>query len=129
MLKLRKSEPGEEWKGKVTYEDFEVELSDPSQVEEAINKGRGLIVPYPLTACQPCLESEEKCRVILSGPCSNTHTKMRPLPTCCHPGPPDRRDSVFLLSGCGTIPPRMPFRGTYFLSWIQRAFVYGDLFL
>lgn len=54
MLKLRKLEPGEEWRGKVIYDDIEVELSDPSQVEEAINKGRCPIVPYPLTACQPC---------------------------------------------------------------------------
>lgn len=79
VLKLRKLEPGEEWRGKVIYDDIEVELSDPSQVEEAINKGWCPIVPYPLTACQPCLESEEKCRVILSGPCSSTHKKRDPL--------------------------------------------------
>ncbi|XP_050017989.1 interferon-induced GTP-binding protein Mx1 [Alexandromys fortis] len=43
VLKLRKSEPGEEWRGKVIYDDIEVELSDPSQVEEAINKGQNFI--------------------------------------------------------------------------------------
>ncbi|CAO2632559.1 Interferon-induced GTP-binding protein Mx2 [Lemmus lemmus] len=43
VLKLRKLEPGEEWRGKVVYDDIEVELSDPSQVEEAINKGQNLI--------------------------------------------------------------------------------------
>lgn len=43
VLKLRKLEPGEEWRGKVTYDDIEVELSDPSQVEEAINKGQNFI--------------------------------------------------------------------------------------
>nr|AVL92732.1 myxovirus (influenza virus) resistance 1 [Microtus arvalis] len=43
VLKLRKSEPGEEWRGKVIYDDIEVELSDPSQVEEAINKGQNII--------------------------------------------------------------------------------------
>lgn len=43
VLKLKKLEQGEEWKGKVTYGDVEVELSDPSQVEEAINKGQNFI--------------------------------------------------------------------------------------
>ncbi|GAB1300478.1 Interferon-induced GTP-binding protein Mx2 [Apodemus speciosus] len=43
VLKLRKLNQGEEWKGKVTYDDIEVELSDPSQVEEAINKGQNFI--------------------------------------------------------------------------------------
>ncbi|XP_005370180.2 interferon-induced GTP-binding protein Mx1 [Microtus ochrogaster] len=43
VLKLRKSEPGEKWRGKVTYDEIEVELSDPSQVEEAINKGQNFI--------------------------------------------------------------------------------------
>lgn len=43
VLKLKKLEQGEEWKGKVTYKDVEVELSDPSQVEEAINKGQNFI--------------------------------------------------------------------------------------
>lgn len=43
VLKLRKLEPGEEWRGKVIYDDIEVELSDPSQVEEAINKGQNFI--------------------------------------------------------------------------------------
>lgn len=43
VLKLRKLNQGEEWKGKVSYDDIEVELSDPSQVEEAINKGQNFI--------------------------------------------------------------------------------------
>nr|AVL92759.1 myxovirus (influenza virus) resistance 2 [Apodemus agrarius] len=43
VLKLRKLNQGEEWRGKVTYDDIEVELSDPSQVEEAINKGQNFI--------------------------------------------------------------------------------------
>lgn len=43
VLKLRRLNQGEEWKGKVTYDDIEVELSDPSQVEEAINKGQNFI--------------------------------------------------------------------------------------
>ena len=38
VLKLRKLNEGEEWRGKVSYDDIEVELSDPSEVEEAINK-------------------------------------------------------------------------------------------
>lgn len=40
MLKLKKLNQGEEWKGKVTYDDIEVELSYPSEVEEAINTGQ-----------------------------------------------------------------------------------------
>ncbi|KAK7812280.1 hypothetical protein U0070_024434 [Myodes glareolus] len=43
VLKLRKLEPGEEWRGKVIYDEIEVELFDPSQVEEAINKAQNFI--------------------------------------------------------------------------------------
>nr|XP_048278515.1 interferon-induced GTP-binding protein Mx1-like isoform X1 [Myodes glareolus]XP_048278516.1 interferon-induced GTP-binding protein Mx1-like isoform X1 [Myodes glareolus]XP_048278517.1 interferon-induced GTP-binding protein Mx1-like isoform X1 [Myodes glareolus]XP_048278518.1 interferon-induced GTP-binding protein Mx1-like isoform X1 [Myodes glareolus]XP_048278519.1 interferon-induced GTP-binding protein Mx1-like isoform X1 [Myodes glareolus] len=43
VLKLRKLEPGEEWRGKVIYNNMEVELSDPSQVEEAINKAQNFV--------------------------------------------------------------------------------------
>lgn len=43
VLKLKKLNQGEEWRGKVTYDDIEVELSDPSEVEEAINKGQNFI--------------------------------------------------------------------------------------
>ncbi|XP_036059595.1 interferon-induced GTP-binding protein Mx2-like isoform X2 [Onychomys torridus] len=43
VLKLKKLELGEEWRGKVTYDDFEFELSDPSQVEDAINNGQNWI--------------------------------------------------------------------------------------
>lgn len=43
VLKLKKLNEGEEWRGKVTYDDIEVELSDPSEVEEAINKGQNFI--------------------------------------------------------------------------------------
>uniref|UniRef100_A0A8C6HPF0 Interferon-induced GTP-binding protein Mx1 n=1 Tax=Mus spicilegus TaxID=10103 RepID=A0A8C6HPF0_MUSSI len=43
VLKLRKLNEGEEWRGKVSYDDIEVELSDPSEVEEAINKGQNFI--------------------------------------------------------------------------------------
>ncbi|XP_040606202.1 interferon-induced GTP-binding protein Mx1 isoform X2 [Mesocricetus auratus] len=43
VLKLRKLEQGEQWKGKVTYEDNELKLSDPSEVEDAINKAQNLI--------------------------------------------------------------------------------------
>lgn len=43
VLKLKKLNQGEEWKGKVTYDDIEVELSDPSEVEEAINTGQNHI--------------------------------------------------------------------------------------
>lgn len=43
VLKLKKLNEGEKWRGKVTYDDIEVELSDPSEVEEAINKGQNFI--------------------------------------------------------------------------------------
>ncbi|KAL6072486.1 hypothetical protein STEG23_030730 [Scotinomys teguina] len=43
VLKLKKLRQGEKWRGKVTYDDIEVELSDSSQVEDAINKGQNLI--------------------------------------------------------------------------------------
>ncbi|XP_059132947.1 interferon-induced GTP-binding protein Mx2 [Peromyscus eremicus] len=43
VLKLKKLEQGKEWRGKVTYDDIELELSDPSQVEDAINKGQNFI--------------------------------------------------------------------------------------
>lgn len=59
VLKLRKLNQGEEWRGKVTYDDIEVELSDPSQVEEAINKGQYLI--FPLSPdCQHCVLSPRR---------------------------------------------------------------------
>ncbi|XP_052597302.1 interferon-induced GTP-binding protein Mx2-like [Peromyscus californicus insignis] len=43
VLKLKKLEQEEEWRGKVTYDDIELELSDPSQVEDAINNGQNWI--------------------------------------------------------------------------------------
>lgn len=43
VLKLKKLNQGEEWKGKVTYDDIEVELSYPSEVEEAINTAQNFI--------------------------------------------------------------------------------------
>lgn len=49
MLKLKQLEEREEWRGKVTYKDTEVELSDPSQVEEEINKGMFMPTFSPLS--------------------------------------------------------------------------------
>ncbi|EGW06047.1 Interferon-induced GTP-binding protein Mx2 [Cricetulus griseus] len=43
VLKLRKLEQGEQWRGKVSYEDNEVELCDPSEVEDEVNKAQNLI--------------------------------------------------------------------------------------
>nr|XP_042115519.1 interferon-induced GTP-binding protein Mx2-like [Peromyscus maniculatus bairdii]XP_042115520.1 interferon-induced GTP-binding protein Mx2-like [Peromyscus maniculatus bairdii]XP_042115521.1 interferon-induced GTP-binding protein Mx2-like [Peromyscus maniculatus bairdii]XP_042115522.1 interferon-induced GTP-binding protein Mx2-like [Peromyscus maniculatus bairdii]XP_042115523.1 interferon-induced GTP-binding protein Mx2-like [Peromyscus maniculatus bairdii]XP_042115524.1 interferon-induced G len=48
LLKLKKLEQGEEWRGKVTYDGIEVELSDPSEVEDAINKGQNFIAGLKL---------------------------------------------------------------------------------
>lgn len=107
---MRKLNQGEEWRGKVTYEDVEVELSYPSEVEEAIIKGQYPVSPLSSDCLSTlCLESTEKCRVSLSGPWS--------LQSCCHPGPLHRRGFEFLLCGCGTVPHRRP----YILSWIQRG--------
>lgn len=39
MLKLKKLLNEDEWRGKVSYQDFEMEISDPSEVEVEINKG------------------------------------------------------------------------------------------
>ncbi|ERE76975.1 interferon-induced GTP-binding protein Mx1-like protein, partial [Cricetulus griseus] len=39
VLKLKQLGQGEEWRGKVTYKDTEVEVSDPTEVEGEINKG------------------------------------------------------------------------------------------
>lgn len=57
MLKLRKLNEGEEWRGKVSYDDIEVELSDPSEVEEAINKGQYSVSPFS-SDCQHCVLSQ-----------------------------------------------------------------------
>ncbi|CAO2632549.1 Protein Mx1 [Lemmus lemmus] len=43
VLKLKQLKDGGEWKGKVTYRNTEVELSDPSKVEEEINKAQNFI--------------------------------------------------------------------------------------
>lgn len=59
---MKKLEQGEEWKGKVTYDDIEVELSDPSEVEEAINKGQHTVcLLFSDSLSTLCLESEGKC--------------------------------------------------------------------
>ncbi|XP_040606320.1 interferon-induced GTP-binding protein Mx1 [Mesocricetus auratus] len=43
VLKLKQLGQGEEWRGKVTYKDTEVEISDPTQVEGEINKAQNFI--------------------------------------------------------------------------------------
>jgi len=42
VLKLKKLLNEDEWRGKVSYQDFEMEISDPSEVEVEISKGEGL---------------------------------------------------------------------------------------
>lgn len=39
MLRMKKLGQEDEWRGKVSYLDMELELSEASQVEEEINKG------------------------------------------------------------------------------------------
>ncbi|XP_051047919.1 interferon-induced GTP-binding protein Mx2 [Phodopus roborovskii] len=43
VLKLKRLEQGEQWRGKVNYNEIELELSDPSEVEDAINKAQNCI--------------------------------------------------------------------------------------
>uniref|UniRef100_A0A8C7ACY3 Interferon-induced GTP-binding protein Mx1 n=1 Tax=Neovison vison TaxID=452646 RepID=A0A8C7ACY3_NEOVI len=43
VLKLKKVTNQDEWRGKVSYQDFEKEISDPSEVEEEINKAQNAI--------------------------------------------------------------------------------------
>uniref|UniRef100_A0ABI7Y0A0 Interferon-induced GTP-binding protein Mx1 n=2 Tax=Felis catus TaxID=9685 RepID=A0ABI7Y0A0_FELCA len=43
VLKLKKLMNEDEWRGKVSYQDFETEISDPSEVEEAINTAQNAI--------------------------------------------------------------------------------------
>lgn len=59
MLKLRKLRDGDEWKGKVSYQDQEIEMSDASEVEEEIRKGKH---PCPLSS--PIWRSDELCEVV-----------------------------------------------------------------
>uniref|UniRef100_A0A2R8MVP5 MX dynamin like GTPase 2 n=1 Tax=Callithrix jacchus TaxID=9483 RepID=A0A2R8MVP5_CALJA len=43
VLKLKKLVNEEEWKGKVSYQDFEIEISDASEVEKEVNKAQNTI--------------------------------------------------------------------------------------
>ncbi|XP_022371734.1 interferon-induced GTP-binding protein Mx1 isoform X1 [Enhydra lutris kenyoni] len=43
VLKLKKVTNQDEWRGKVSYQDFEKEISDPSEVEAEINKAQNAI--------------------------------------------------------------------------------------
>ncbi|KAL6072489.1 hypothetical protein STEG23_030733, partial [Scotinomys teguina] len=43
VLKLKQLWQGEEWRGKITYKNIEVEMSDPSQVEGEIHKAQNFI--------------------------------------------------------------------------------------
>uniref|UniRef100_A0A2K5QG33 MX dynamin like GTPase 1 n=1 Tax=Cebus imitator TaxID=2715852 RepID=A0A2K5QG33_CEBIM len=43
VLKLKKLVNEEEWKGKVSYQDFETEISDASEVEKEVNKAQNAI--------------------------------------------------------------------------------------
>lgn len=45
VLKLKKLPPESKWTGKVSYQDKEVDILEPAQVEQEINKGE--CVPYP----------------------------------------------------------------------------------
>lgn len=44
VLRLKKLEKEGEWKGKVSFLDREIEISDASQVEKEISKGKCLMI-------------------------------------------------------------------------------------
>ncbi|KAM5281192.1 interferon-induced GTP-binding protein Mx2-like [Ctenodactylus gundi] len=58
VLRLKKLGPGDEWKGKITYLGYETDLSDPSKVEEEVNKaqntiaGNGLQISHDLISLE-----------------------------------------------------------------------------
>lgn len=58
MLKLRKVTDGDGWKGKVSYQDVEIEISDPLAVEKEISKGK-----HPRALPSPIRRSDELCAV------------------------------------------------------------------
>ncbi|KAM6224044.1 interferon-induced GTP-binding protein Mx1 [Rhynchocyon petersi] len=43
VLKLKKLMHASEWKGKITYLDYEIDISDPLNVEEEVNKAQNII--------------------------------------------------------------------------------------
>ena len=66
VLKLKKLINEDEWRGKVSYQDFEMEISDPSEVEEEINKGEGLtFVHHHLFGCLVTCVKWEGVRLLL----------------------------------------------------------------
>ncbi|XP_006886826.1 PREDICTED: interferon-induced GTP-binding protein Mx1-like [Elephantulus edwardii] len=48
VLRLKKLMCGEEWKGKITYEDNEINISDPLEVEEQVYKAQNIIAGHGL---------------------------------------------------------------------------------
>lgn len=61
VLKLKKLINEDEWRGKVSYQDTEMEISDPSEVEVEINKGEcPTFVCHHLLGCLvTCVKWEE----------------------------------------------------------------------
>lgn len=49
VLKLKKLPPESKWTGKVSYQDKEVDILEPAQVEQEINKGECV----PILTCGP----------------------------------------------------------------------------
>lgn len=44
-LKMKRRKEGQEWYGKISYQDHEEELDDPTAVEKKIREGTKLISP------------------------------------------------------------------------------------
>lgn len=81
MLKLRKVTDGDGWKGKVSYQDVEIEISDPLAVEKEISKGkhpRALPSPFGgLMNCVQCTGPPRHCSHFLF---SGLSLEDQPLP-------------------------------------------------
>ncbi|XP_004466363.1 interferon-induced GTP-binding protein Mx1 [Dasypus novemcinctus] len=58
VLKLKKLTNEEKWRGKVTYEDYEIDISDASEVEEEINKAQNVIAGEGLGISQKLINLE-----------------------------------------------------------------------
>lgn len=89
VLKLKKVTNQDEWRGKVSYQDFEKEISDPSEVEAEINKGEGLAsVHHRLFGCLVTCVKWEGVHLLL----------ILPFPVWARPAP------------LGTLPPQPHLR-------------------
>ena len=43
---MKRKREGEEWHGKISYQDHELEIDDPSEVEKRIREGEVILTGY-----------------------------------------------------------------------------------